>query len=207
MIPSPDYLAKTEKINEIINAAQIRFGLYGIEKTTMREIASDLNMTKGSLYYYFPDKEHLFIAVVEKEQREFLNILQKNTEQNDDPALLLKEYGKTRLVYFRTLLNISRLRFESFAELTPQIADIMKEFTKKEKEILESIFEDGNRKGIFNIADTDDLSSLFLDLLKGIRIAVVNKKKLLYIDQVEFDTILKKTNSFTEIFINGLTVR
>ena len=57
----------------ILDAAQKRFGLYGIEKTSMREIADDLNLSKASLYYYFPDKESLYRAVVEKEQSEFLD--------------------------------------------------------------------------------------------------------------------------------------
>jgi TetR/AcrR family transcriptional repressor of mexJK operon len=35
----------------IVETAQRRFAIYGIEKTTMREIAGDLNMSKGSLYY------------------------------------------------------------------------------------------------------------------------------------------------------------
>lgn len=93
----PEYLEKPEKITEIVNAAQVRFGQFGIEKTTMREIASDLNMSKGSLYYYFPDKEHLYKAVVEKEQNEFLSILKEKMSQIDDPVSLLLEYVETRI--------------------------------------------------------------------------------------------------------------
>ena len=59
-----DSQSKTE---QIIKFAQKRFGQYGFEKTTMNEIASDLNMCKGSLYYYFPDKEHIYLAVAKKE--------------------------------------------------------------------------------------------------------------------------------------------
>ena len=59
------------KTDLIIEAAQKRFGLYGVEKTSMREIANDLKLSKASLYYYFPDKESLYKAVVEKEQKEF----------------------------------------------------------------------------------------------------------------------------------------
>ncbi len=39
------------------------------------EIANDLHMTKGALYYYFPGKENLYEAVIEKEQNEFLRKL------------------------------------------------------------------------------------------------------------------------------------
>jgi len=62
------------QLDRILSVAQTRFGLYGFEKTTMREIAEELNVSKGSLYYYFPDKENLYKAVVEKEQEEFLKL-------------------------------------------------------------------------------------------------------------------------------------
>ena len=62
-------IENTEKINLIVNAAQKRFGVFGLLKTTMQEIASDLCLSKGLLYYYFPGKEHLYKAVVEKEQK------------------------------------------------------------------------------------------------------------------------------------------
>jgi hypothetical protein len=59
-------------------------------------------------------------------------------------------------------------------------------------------------KGIFYINDPDSTASLFLDLLKGLRISVVNDKKTLFIEQEEFGKLLENTNAFTKIFINGL---
>ena len=61
--------------------------------------------------------------------------------------------------------------------------------------------------GKFNINKTDETASLFLDLLRGLRVTLVDKKKLLYIDQEEYDSLLIKTLSFTNIFINWLIVR
>ena len=55
-------------------------------------------------------------------------------------------------------------------------------FKEKEKEILKKIFEKGIKKGIFYIDNTDETASLFLDLLKGLRIGVVNDKKTLFIE-------------------------
>jgi AcrR family transcriptional regulator len=68
-------IEKNIRIQKIIEASQRRFGIYGIEKTSMREIAGDLKLSKASLYYYFPDKESLYRAVVEKEQDEFIEKL------------------------------------------------------------------------------------------------------------------------------------
>jgi AcrR family transcriptional regulator len=195
---------KSKKVQQIIEAAQKRFGLFGIEKTSMQEIANDLRLSKASLYYYFPDKESLYKAVVEKEQDEFLVLISEKTLNIEEPDLLLREYAVTRLVYFRTLLNLSRLRFEAYSDLKPVFRETIRLFKEKEKEIIIKIFTKGTEMNLFSIKDPDKTALLFLDLLKGLRVAVVNDKKTLIIDDEEFNILLENTVAFTEIFIKGL---
>ncbi|MCX6320791.1 MAG: TetR/AcrR family transcriptional regulator [Bacteroidia bacterium] len=198
---------KSIKVQLIIEVAQRRFGLYGVEKTSMQEIADDLKLSKAFLYYYFPDKERLYKAVVEKEQNEFLARISEKILNIQEPELLLREYVSTRLSYFRTLLNISRLRLEAYSDLKPVFRETISLFKEKEKEIIVRIFEKGVSKGIFSIKDPDQTASLFLDLLKGLRISVVNDKKTLFIEQKEYDRLLEKTIAFTDIFIKGLKIK
>ena len=93
---------KDNKAKLIIEAAQKRFGLYGVEKTSMREIADDLQLSKASIYYYFHDKESLYRAVVEKEQNEFIVKISERILSIEEPEMLLKEYASSRLSYFKT---------------------------------------------------------------------------------------------------------
>lgn len=195
---------KTDKVQMILEASQKRFGLFGIEKTSMREIADDLKLSKASLYYYFPDKESLYKAVVEKEQAEFISSISEKISSITDPEQLLIEYAGTRLSYFRTLLNLSRLRFESFSGLRPGFRETIRKFKEKEKFIICMIFEKGISGGIFFIDDKDQTASLFLDLLKGLRVTVINEKDTLFIEQDEYDLLLEKTIAFTNIFIKGI---
>jgi AcrR family transcriptional regulator len=195
---------KANKVELIIEASQKRFGLFGIEKTSMREIADDLKLSKASLYYYFPDKESLYKAVVEKEQIEFISKISERISSIQEPEQLLLEYANARLSYFRTLLNLSRLRLEAYSELKPGFRETIQDFKEKEKEILKRIFEKGISSGIFFINDTDQTASLFLDLLKGLRTTLVNEKKTLFIEQEEYDLLLQKTIAFTNIFIKSL---
>jgi AcrR family transcriptional regulator len=195
---------KSVRIQMIIEASQRRFGRYGIEKTSMREIADDLKLSKASLYYYFPDKESLYKAVVEKEQDEFIKKISERILSIKEPEQLLLEYSIKRLSYFRTLLNLSRLRLEAFTGLKPGFRDTIQMFKEKEKEIIKRIFEKGIRTGTFFIEDTDQTAALFLDLLKGIRITLVNEKETLFIEQEEYDLLLEKTLAFTNVFIKGL---
>ena len=195
---------KSDKVQIIIEASQKRFGLFGVEKTSMREIANDLKLSKASLYYYFPDKESLYKAVVEKEQKEFIDKITGRILSIEEPEQLLREYSISRLSYFRTLLNLSRLRMEAYSDLKPGFRETIQIFKEKEKEIIKKIFLKGIVRGIFYINDTDETASLFLDLLKGLRVIVVNEKETLVIEQDEYDLLLEKTITFTNLFIKGL---
>jgi AcrR family transcriptional regulator len=195
---------KSDKVQMIIEASQRRFGLFGIEKTSMREIADDLKLSKASLYYYFPDKESLYKAVVEKEQTEFIEKISERIFSIHEPEQLLLEYANARLSYFRTLLNLSRLRLEAYSGLKPGFRETIQVFKEKEKEIIKKIFKKGISSGIFFISDTDQMATLFLDLLKGLRTTLINEKKTLFIEPEEYDLLLEKTLAFTNVFIKGL---
>jgi AcrR family transcriptional regulator len=198
---SPD---KYDKVQLIINVAQRRFGLYGVEKTSMREIASDLKLSKASLYYYFPDKEALYKAVVEKEQKEFLARIKEMIVSVNDPEILLREYAAKRLSYFRILLNLSRLRYDAYSDLRPVFRESLRLFKENEKAIIVRIFKTGIEGKIFKIEDADATASLFLDLLKGLRVSVVSDKETMTIAEEEYESLMEKTIAFTKIFIKGL---
>jgi len=197
----------SEKINQIVNAAQKRFGAFGLMKTTMQEIALDLSISKGLLYYYFPDKEHLFKAVVEKEQNEFIKSFNNEIEKISDPEEMLKEYVNIRLSYFKSLINLNRLSFDASSSVNNVLGDIWIEFRKKEIEIVKKIFTKGADSKIFNIPSIDEITSLFVDLLKGLRFIEIHQKRIFYIDEDEYKTLATKSKYFTEIFINGLKYR
>ena len=198
---------KIDKVQIIIEASQKRFGLFGVEKTSMREIADDLKLSKASLYYYFPDKESLYKAVVEKEQKEFIDKITERILSIVEPEQLLREYCISRLSYFRTLLNLSRLRLEAYSDLKPVFRETIQIFKEKEKEIIKKIFNKGIASGIFYINDADQTASLFLDLLKGLRVTVINEKETMVIEQNEYDLLLEKTIAFANLFIKGLKNR
>lgn len=193
-----------EKINLIVDAAQKRFGAFGLMKTTMQEIATDLSMSKGLLYYYFPDKEHLYKAVVEKEQNEFIKTFNKKAEKISNPEEVLKEYVNIRLSYFKSLINLNRLSFDASASINNVLGDIWVEFRTKEIQIVKKIFAQGVEDEIFNISNIDETTSLFVDLLKGLRFIEIHQKRIFYIDEDEYKMLAKKSKAFTEIFINGL---
>ena len=192
------------RLNQILSAAQKHFAMYGLEKSTMREIASDLNISKGALYYYFSDKEQLYKAVVEKEQEEFIHLLTEKLSLMSDPKTMLLVYIEIRMKYFRNMLNLSRFRLQDFRNLKPLIGDTWIQFQTKEVEIIEQILNVGIKQNIFFIEQPHEVAQLFLDILKGLRKNELHEKELFYLDQDEYIELVKKTFDFVNIFIKGL---
>jgi TetR/AcrR family transcriptional regulator len=52
------------KLNQILNAALKVFAHFGYRQATMEQIAGELGMTKGSLYFYCANKEDLYHKAV-----------------------------------------------------------------------------------------------------------------------------------------------
>lgn len=55
----------TTRREVVIEAAVKQFSKAGYDSTTMRDIAAELDMLAGSIYYHFGSKEDLFLAVHE----------------------------------------------------------------------------------------------------------------------------------------------
>ena len=192
------------KRNDIIKAAQQRFGLYGLKKTSMMEIANDLIMSKGLLYYYFPDKEHLYKAVVEKEMEEFKEKVADQISTLTDPGQKLKEYVKLRLTYFRSLLNLSRFRLEEMQGIKSIMSNTWESVSKFEKGVIVDILIKGNEQGVFSIQDPDEITDLLFDLLRGIRMAMIKDRQLFYLEQQDYELLVKRSEMLVDIFVKGL---
>src|SRR5581483_7677839 len=55
---------KAERPQEIVEAAFTEFSRNGYATTTLDQIAERAGVTKGTIYVYFENKEHLFISMV-----------------------------------------------------------------------------------------------------------------------------------------------
>ena len=57
---------RDNKRQQLLDAAARHFAEAGYDATSMRDIAADAGMKAGSIYYYFPSKENLLLAVHEE---------------------------------------------------------------------------------------------------------------------------------------------
>ena len=55
---------RNKKHEEILDAALVVFSRFGFKKTTVEDIAEQVGMTKGNLYFYFKNKRELYEKAV-----------------------------------------------------------------------------------------------------------------------------------------------
>ena len=74
---------KAERPQEILEAAFAEFSRNGYATTTLDRIAERAGVTKGTIYVYFENKEHLFISMVQEFTKGARNTVQEMYETHD----------------------------------------------------------------------------------------------------------------------------
>ncbi len=64
MPPTRPQLKRAEKVAQIVNAAEARLTSGGIEALSMVGVARDLGLAQNAVYWYFPSRAELFVAVL-----------------------------------------------------------------------------------------------------------------------------------------------
>ncbi|MGB6537496.1 MAG: TetR/AcrR family transcriptional regulator [Xanthobacteraceae bacterium] len=80
---------KAERPQEIIEAAFAEFSRNGYATTTLERIAERAGVTKGTIYVYFENKEHLFISMVEESTKAAHETVQEMYETHEGSTVEL----------------------------------------------------------------------------------------------------------------------
>ncbi len=192
------------KVEIIVNAAQKRFAHFGLCKTTMNEIASDVGMGKASLYYYFPDKETLFEAVITKEQNVFFDEMDKVIHSGMDATTQLKKYVKLRSLFFRQLLNLSKLRSDFFYNSKPVYNKAFERFNKIELEMVSTIIQSGITSKEFKRINKNEYAEFLVHLLLGVRLVKLKYKDINEFDMNDYEDLDKKSCRVAGMFLKEI---
>jgi TetR/AcrR family transcriptional repressor of mexJK operon len=193
-----------EKERVILEAARKRFAHFGYQKVTMEEVAEDVGVVKGALYYYFPTKESLFEAVLREERKEFSTDMENMLTSCACARDMMKVYIDSRHLFLHKLVNLSQLDYNSWMNLKSHIQKLFTEFEEEECAYLQRLIERGMKEKEFAVANARDTAALYLHVLQGLRTRAMRD----YNDfsQKEEATALLEHESklFTRIFLCGI---
>jgi len=191
---------------KILEAAKRRLSHFGLSKTTMAEIAKDLSFSKALLYYYFPDKQHLYTAVLEyvvdEMTRKINRYLEKTTRVEKAVMFAIESQMDMLKENYNLFEYSSSILMQNPSEMGKNVGPFFKKMTAQ----FAGILKIGMENGELSIRDLDEMAELLLFALLGVRTGMLGKNTndCLFPSREEFDSILIKQKKIAAVFLKGL---
>jgi len=158
------------KQEQVINAARDLFLQHGFEGATMNMIAAHAEVSKATLYAYYPTKEQVFVAVI---QREVAQLRATITSASQDEALPIRdkllEVGNTvicaltlpdHVAFFRAIIAAT-LRFPELGRIINQ------DFREPLRASVAQMLALATQRGELSCPHPESAANTFLCIVRG----------------------------------------
>lgn len=175
---------KERRRQQIMVAAKRMFSEKGYNRTTMEDIANEAELSPGTLYLYFKNKEELFASLSLRILQYTIIRLEEVSKDTNTSSLAKLEALKSAMfdVYEfdpTSLVNMFHLQSsETLKNLSPVVLTEYNDLSKKAMGVFTKIFEDGISEGVFIDAPPHALTDTFWSLFSGVVLWEASKKIL-----------------------------
>lgn len=188
----------SDKRQKIIDAAICVFSKQGFYNSTVADVAREADVADGTIYLYFKSKDDLLISIFEHSIDFFIQTAREELVQTDDPIDKLKKFINLHL----KLVQRNQDHAQVIQIELRQSSKFMKEYANEKffeyLGIVQSILEDGQRKGCFH---------------QGLDPVILKRAIFGAVDEMALEWVLMKRKRYTmeeaanqlcRLFIEGL---
>ncbi|WP_282118800.1 TetR/AcrR family transcriptional regulator [Ruegeria atlantica] len=166
-------MARTQGSHSDITGPRIRkaalglFARYGYAAVSMRQIAKDVGVQAGALYNYTPDKQSLLFRLMQDHMQDLLAAYGELEKPTDAETAL------RRFVGFHIRFHMERpdevfIAYMELRNLTPENFSEIEGLRRAYEDSLEAILQDGQKSGLFSVADTKIATLAVIAMLNGV---------------------------------------
>ena len=167
------------KKDEILDAARSLFNRYGFYKTSVDDIAQAVGMQKSSLYYYFKDKEELFISAYIREWDNVMDDLVKSAEKESGPDEKILKYVRKSLKHYERVVLEHNIPMKVIVETRNTFKNIFNQTNHKSLDFIENTIQEGIDQGYYRPVDPHRVA-----------VAILNAKY-----SIQYDNFMQYINS------------
>jgi AcrR family transcriptional regulator len=161
---------KTPQFSEkMLEAAGRLFGTRRFHEVRMEDVASEADVSKGTLYRYFRDKDEMYLALLARASRQFVAELHGRTDAAQDARARLVALVDAIVSFFDRQPHLFDLIQR--AEIRRELGSAFpwQQARDETLRLVQDIFEQGQSEGTFSI-HRPDLAALML--LGGLRAVI-----------------------------------
>jgi len=196
---------KAERPQEILEAAFVEFSRNGYAMTTLDRVAERAGVTKGTIYVYFENKEHLFISMVREVTKAALDTVHEMLETHEGTTadLLRAQFSfiYQHIVEDRRRREVLRMLIAE-APRFPELADrYHQEILRPCLDMLRQAIQRGMDRGEFRNSAIIDLPQIVIA-----PIALVDLWMMMFDDRQPLD-MKAYFNAHLDLVLNGLLAK
>lgn len=139
------------KRREIVRVAGRLFCKQGFQATSLNDIAGEMGMTKTVIYYYFRNKEEIFILC----HRQAIDAMEAamNAARNDDPIIQIRDFIRIYVCELIGVNNPGAVLLDDYL-LPREEGDEIRARKNKVQQALEDLIVEGKARGLIGECDT-----------------------------------------------------
>lgn len=142
-MPQAKQRKSNNRLDQLLDAAAGLFAAKGYRETTIREISNAIGMLPGSVYYHFPSKHELLLAVYEEGVRRMLQQLEEAHDANEDPW---RQVERTLVAHLEAILDQSdyarvliSVRPEHVPEVSAALRKLRDRYERHFRDLIEAL--------------------------------------------------------------------
>lgn len=193
---------------QIMVAAKRVFSNKGFGKTTMEDIAKDAELSPGTIYLYFKNKDELYASLSLRILQYLLIRMEHVTAEkglNLEKRLESLKQAMLDVYEFDPLILINMFHLQSgeaLKDLSAELLDQIKAISQKAFAAMASIFAEGIDTGVFTGHRPDTLASIMWALFSGIVLWEESRKTI----EGKDSDLKENFNIAFALFTKGLTI-
>ncbi|OQX65568.1 MAG: hypothetical protein B6I38_01165 [Anaerolineaceae bacterium 4572_5.1] len=196
MSPKPD--VSEERKEQITEAATKVFAEQGFDKARMDDIATEANLSKGTLYLYFKSKDAIIKHLLDKLfEREFAD-LQSLTDDPRPASEKLITFSETMITEMQTWTRLIPIMYEFLGRLFRQsvVQKAFKKYMRFYLDLITPVIQQGIDEGEFKAGNAEDVAITIGAIFEG--------TILLWVYDSEMIDLEKHLSSGMKLLMDGL---
>lgn len=133
---------RKNKREEVLKRAAELIARQGFDGTSMRDIATAVDMLPGSLYYHFPSKEDMLLAIHERVVSDLIESVQSAIAKGKNPWDRLERAAVAHLKGLLGTGNLVAIISPNFAEGREELNKSLKNHRRAYEKVFRDLFED-----------------------------------------------------------------
>jgi AcrR family transcriptional regulator len=157
----------------ILDAAKRVFVRWGLNKTTMEDIAREAGKGKSTLYYYFKSKEEVFETVAMEELQNISAVGRKAMEAIESPKSKLKAYMIATITEIKKTASVYSVIKGEMKGNKVFIENIRRQFDKIEESLILDILKEGLKLKELNFIKKTELekaANVVVGIIRGLEL-------------------------------------